>query len=185
MKKNRSNDLFVFLLFVLTGVSLGLDILECPVFGVKHVWTGGLFVIYALAVLTVYIVSKKNYLPAGAFLLTLGVMFLILGITDLGFATLWPMIMLALFFATFIWWLTSKSKFTTLLAVSVSGMVLSVAGLFDKWLLALPVIIILTGVFYLIYSVQKDKNEAPEIPVISFEKRRKEIIDQINKEKEN
>lgn len=178
MMKNKLTYYLLSINFILLGGLLGLENLEILTLGLGKCFWGVLLICCAISIAIGNVKGKGEksiFLPVFAFFA--GVIVILLQLTKLTFASLWPLILTAIFSAvTLSSLLREKDEFLT--EIGVCGFCVSiaflVASLFDLWDIIIPFVLILLGIAIIVLTTIKHKKKY-EIPTISIEERAEKL----------
>ena len=164
--------------FIVTGVILLLEYTEVAYLGASEIWLGGLVALLGVLMAIKAIVERNRYLITPVCVLTVtGGVLLVTMATSLQMSETWPSLILAPSMAALAHYIWGKRRtgylklFAVTLVLSASMLTCS---LLDRWILMIPVLLILIGIAT---ADTKPKRRRAESPSISFEERKKQILD--------
>ena len=179
MKKSNLNNYMLAFAFILIGVMLALDWLDIDLFGLHGSWVALLLLLVAFLLTVSQIIQrtvKHIFIPT--LCAVIGLMLLLISVTDLSIGILWPMIPLALSLATLLASLL-RDHVKLFTELGFIGLVLSLAflvgTLFSLWNIVFPVVLILSGVVIILRTSLKKEEDNYEIPSVSIKDREEEI----------
>ena len=180
MKKGNLNNYMLAVAFIVVGVMLALDWLDVDLFGLHGSWVAILLLLVSLLLTTSQIIQRSTrHIFTPTLCGVIGLMLLLISVTDLAIDRLWPMIPLGLSLGVLLASLI-RDKVKLLTELGFVGLVLSLAflvgTLFSLWNIVFPVVLILGGVVIILRTALKKENDNYEIPSVSIKEREEEIL---------
>lgn len=179
MKKSNLNNYMIAVAFIMIGTMLTLDWLDIDLFGLKGSWVALLLLLVALLLTISQIVQRNTkhiFIPT--LCAVIGLMLLLISVTELTIGILWPMIPLGLSLATLLSSLI-RDHVKLFTELGFVGLIFSLAfligTLFSLWNIVFPVVLILCGVVIILRTALKKEEDNYEIPSVSIKDREEEI----------
>lgn len=187
MKKNdKLSNYMLAMAFIIVGIMLALDWLNINLFGLKGSWVALLLLLSSAALGIGQIVQKrKRYIFTPILFGIIGLMLLLISVTELTIAELWPMISLAFSLALLLSSIL-RDHVKLMTEIGFFGAILSIAflvgTLFGLWNIVFPIVLVLGGVVIILRTALNKKEDTYEIPSVSIYDRAEETKNKIQKE---
>lgn len=185
-RKNNLSNYMLAIAFIIVGVMLALDWLDIDLFGLRGSWLAILLLLSSLGLGFGQIIQrKKRYIFMPVFCGIIGLMLLLISVTDLEISDLWPMLPLALSLG-FLIASVLRDHVKLLTEIGFFGAILSVAfligSLFSLWNIVFPIVLVLGGVVIILRSALAKNEDEYVVPSISIADRAEEIKNKLQEE---